>query len=184
MRRFVVVFIVLLVVLWGIRISGFGQEYIVVPFTEVLAWVSAVLMTSFDSDVVAHGIDIQSLSTGFAVRIAPGCDGIEAVIILLSAVIAFPSPWKHKLIGIGIGFVAIQALNLVRIISLFYMGQWSQTMFDWFHLYLWQALIVLDALAVFLIWLRYLPPPDRSGRSGPGPDGPNEASESATAAVA
>jgi hypothetical protein len=30
--------------------------------------------------------------------------------------------------------------------------------FDWFHLYLWQALIVLDALVVFLVWLRYLPP--------------------------
>ena len=52
---------------------------------------------------------------------------------------------------------AIQSLNIVRIISLFYMGQWSQVMFDWFHLYLWQALIVLDALAVWLIWLRYLP---------------------------
>jgi hypothetical protein len=29
--------------------------------------------------------------------------------------------------------------------------------FDWFHLYLWQALIVLDALVVFLLWLRWLP---------------------------
>ena len=89
--------------------------------------------------------------------IAPGCDGIEAVIILVAAVLAFPSPWLHKLVGIAIGFVAIQALNLVWIISLFYMGQWSQVAFDWFHLYLWQALIVLDALAVWLIWLRYLP---------------------------
>ena len=54
-------------------------------------------------------------------------------------------------------FLAIQALNLVRIISLFYLGQWNRVWFDWFHLYLWQALIVLDALVAFLIWLRYLP---------------------------
>ena len=60
-------------------------------------------------------------------------------------------------ICIGIGFLAIQGLNLVRIISLFYLGQWNRMWFDWFHLYLWQALIVLDALAVWLIWLRYLP---------------------------
>jgi len=45
----------------------------------------------------------------------------------------------------------------VRIISLFYLGQWDRTWFDWFHLYLWQALIVLDALVVFLLWLRWLP---------------------------
>ena len=56
-----------------------------------------------------------------------------------------------------IGFFAIQLLNLVRIISLFYLGQWNQTAFDWFHLYLWQALIILDALVVWLIWLRTLP---------------------------
>ena len=42
----------------------------------------------------------------------------------------------------------------MRIISLFYLGQWNQVWFDWFHLYLWQALIVLDALVAFLIWLR------------------------------
>jgi exosortase/archaeosortase family protein len=45
----------------------------------------------------------------------------------------------------------------VRIISLFYLGQWNRMWFDWFHLYLWQALIVLDALVVFLLWLRWLP---------------------------
>ena len=111
----------------------------------------------FDSTVASEGVIIRSMTNGFAVAIAPGCDGIEAVIILIAAVVAFPSPWKHKLVGIGIGFLAIQGLNLVRIISLFYLGQWSKVAFDWFHLYLWQALIVLDALAVWLIWLRYLP---------------------------
>jgi exosortase/archaeosortase family protein len=66
--------------------------------------------------------------------------------------------------GIGVGFAAIQVLNLVRIISLFYLGQWNRVWFDWFHLYLWQALIVLDALVAFLVWLRYLPR-DRAGLS-------------------
>ena len=48
-------------------------------------------------------------------------------------------------------------MNLLRIISLFYLGQWSETLFDWAHLYIWQALIMLDALIVFLVWIRYLP---------------------------
>ena len=162
MLRFFVLFMVLLVGLFGLRITDFMHDWVTEPFTGVLAKISAFLIQLFDDDVISHGIIIQSQSNGFAVAIAPGCDGIEAVIILVSAIMAFPSPWKHKLIGIGIGFLAIQALNLVRIISLFYMGQWDRNWFDWFHLYLWQALIIIDALAVWLIWLRYLP-----RRSGP-----------------
>ena len=80
-----------------------------------------------------------------------------SVLILVSAVLAFPAPWKHKAIGIGLGFVAIQALNLVRIISLYYLQRWNSVWFEWFHLYLWQALIILDALVFWLIWLRWLP---------------------------
>jgi exosortase H (IPTLxxWG-CTERM-specific) len=79
------------------------------------------------------------------------------MIILFAAIFAFPAPLKNKLIGFTIGFFAIQGLNLVRIVSLFYLGQWNQVAFEWFHLYLWQALIILDALVVWLIWLRTLP---------------------------
>ena len=155
MFRFFFLFMTLLVGLFTLRITT--TEYISVPFTAVLAKVSSWIIMAFDSQVASEGVIIRSLTNGFAVQIAPGCDGIEAVIILVSAILAFPAPWKHKFVGIGIGFFAIQGLNLVRIISLFYLGQWNRTWFEWFHLYLWQALIVLDALAVWLIWLRYLP---------------------------
>jgi hypothetical protein len=40
--------------------------------------------------------------------------------------------------------------------------------FDWFHHYLWQALIILDALVVWLIWLRWLPRPGATPRDGTG----------------
>jgi exosortase/archaeosortase family protein len=58
--------------------------------------------------------------------------------------------------------LAIQLLNAVRIISLFYLLQWDKNWFEWFHLYVWQALIILDALVVWLIWLRYLPKKPKS----------------------
>ena len=94
---------------------------------------------------------------GFAISIERGCNGVEAVIILVSAMLAFPAPWKNRLAGIGLGFVAIQVLNLVRIISLFYLGQWNIDVFEWAHLYVWQALIMLDVLIVWLLWVRTLP---------------------------
>jgi exosortase H (IPTLxxWG-CTERM-specific) len=75
---------------------------------------------------------------------------------------AFPSGWKHKLIGLGAGFVAIQVLNVLRVISLFYLGQWNMDIFNFAHTYLWQALIMLDVLAVWLIWIRALAPKTES----------------------
>lgn len=158
MIRFVLLFLILLPGLFGLYVLNPIEHHIVDPFTTSLAHVSAFITHFFDGRVEAHGKQLMNAATGYAVTIERGCNGVEAVIILVAAILAFPSPWKNKWIGLGIGFVAIQALNLVRIISLFYLGQWNQTWFEWFHLYLWQALIIIDALVVFLIWLRYLPP--------------------------
>lgn len=152
---------VMLTVLFGIEILGVVQETVILPFTGLLAKISVTIVSAFDDQVHAYGKIIRSLENGFAVEIQPGCNGVEAVIILFAAIFAFPAPFKHKLVGFGIGFFAIQGLNLVRIISLFYLGQWNMTAFKWFHLYLWQALIILDALVVWLIWLRYLPAPNK-----------------------
>ena len=55
------------------------------------------------------------------------------------------------------GILAVQGLNVVRVISLFYLGQWNYQVFEWAHLYVWQALIMLDVLVVWLIWVRTLP---------------------------
>jgi len=155
--RFVVLFAVCLLALFGLEILNVAQENVILPFTAGVAHVSVWLIGLFDHSVIAHDNEILHANGG-GIRIVAGCNGVEAVIILVSAVLAFPSPWKHKLIGIAIGFFAIESLNLVRIISLFYLHDWNQVWFDWFHHYLWQALIILDALVFWLIWLRYLPP--------------------------
>ncbi len=166
MFRFFVIFMVLLLGLFTVEVLQPVQDYVIIPFTAALAHISSWLVKLFDADVIATGKILRSMSNGFAVEIQPGCNGVEAVIILFSAIFAFPAPLKHKLLGFVIGSFAIQALNLVRIISLFYLGQWSMAWFGFFHLYLWQALIILDALVVWLIWLRTLPP-----RNGPGTGG-------------
>jgi exosortase H (IPTLxxWG-CTERM-specific) len=159
MLRFILLFLLYLAILFALELLRPVDAHVILPFTAAIAKISVGLVGLFDSHAVAFGKVLQSTSNGFAISIERGCNGVEAVIILVAAMLAFPAPWKHRLIGIGLGFLAIQALNLVRIISLFYLGQWNRVWFDWFHLYVWQALIVLDALIAFLIWLRYLPRP-------------------------
>lgn len=168
MFRFLLLFLLCLASLFVLELLQPVERHVIEPFTAAIAQVCVWIVGAFDPNAIAHGKILQSTSTDFAISIERGCNGIEAVIILVSAMLAFPAPWKHRLLGIGLGFVAIQAVNLVRIISLFYLGQWNRMWFDWFHLYLWQALIVLDALVVFLIWLRWLPRGEAAAPPSPG----------------
>ncbi len=154
MWRFIALFLIVLGALFGIEMLNPVQTAVIHPWTSFLAWFSAQLMTVFDADVLSYGRVLQSQSTGFGVSIEAGCNGIEAVIILIAGMVAFPSSMKLKLIGIAVGCIAVQAVNVIRVISLYYLGKWDQAVFEFAHLYLWQALIMLDVLVVWLLWIR------------------------------
>ncbi|MCB1979433.1 MAG: exosortase H [Burkholderiaceae bacterium] len=156
MVRFLGIFGVSLLVLFRIDMLDSVQRTVIAPWSDWLAVVSGLLMTPFDSDVMHSGRLLYSKSTGFAVSIEAGCNGIEAAIVLLAGVLAFPATWAQKAWGFIAGFGTIQVANLLRIISLYYLGRWNMEWFEFAHLYLWQALIMLDVLVVWLLWIRWV----------------------------
>ena len=137
------------------------QQAIVDPWTGIVAKASAIVVHMFDPSVISYGRVLQSAQTGFGVSIEPGCNGVEATIVLVAAMLAFPSSWKMKAWGIGLGFIAVQFVNLLRVVSLFFIGQWNLEVFEFAHLYMWQALIMLDVLVVWLLWMRVVARQDR-----------------------
>jgi exosortase H (IPTLxxWG-CTERM-specific) len=158
MRRFLVAFIALLVVSFGLELTPWAQSWLVTPWTSTVARMSGSLMRMFDASVTTSGNVIGSSAGSFAVAIEAGCNGVEATLVLVAAMLAFPATWPHRLAGIVAGVAAVQALNIVRVVSLFYLGQWNYDVFEWAHLYAWQALIMLDVLIVWVIWVRMAPP--------------------------
>jgi exosortase H (IPTLxxWG-CTERM-specific) len=157
MLRFFILFVATLALLFGLELTPWAQDWFVVPWTNALAAISTGIVTLFDGSVMATGKVIRSTTNGFAVSIEAGCNGVEATLVLLAAMLAFPAPWKHKAVGLFLGILAVQLLNVLRVISLFYLGQWNYDVFEWAHLYVWQALIMLDVLVVWLIWVRRVP---------------------------
>jgi len=156
LTRFLILFPALVMALFALELLPWGQTWLVRPWTAFIADLSALVLRALGDGVLAQGNLIWSAATGFGITIEAGCNGIEAAIILLAAVLATPATWRQRLIGLALGLTTVQALNILRIISLFYLGQWNRTAFDWAHLYVWQALIMLDVLLVFLLWLRLL----------------------------
>ena len=141
MLKFLFIFIACLMVLFTIELLNPVQAAVIQPFTAVLAWVAASVVLPFDDTVISSGRVLRDSVSGFAVSLEAGCNGVEASMVLL-------------------GFLAIQLLNILRIVSLFYLGQWNYDVFEWTHLYLWPVLIMLDVLLVFALYLRWLSRPD------------------------
>jgi exosortase H (IPTLxxWG-CTERM-specific) len=130
--------------------TGFIQ-----PFSHGLAVISAAAVNLFGGNAATQGAILSLVENGGGVEIANGCNAIEASILLAAAILAFPARLGHRLLGATVGFVLLQAVNLLRIISLLYLERYAQGWFDFFHLYLWDGLIMLDGLLIFLLWHRW-----------------------------
>ncbi len=110
------------------------------------------LLSLSGSDVVIAGIRISS--ERFIVDVAPSCTGLVPVLLFICAVLAYPSRWSAKLAGILPGAACLFALNMMRIVSLFYTGVYFRRYYEVAHLVLWQTLLLLGAILLWLVWAR------------------------------
>ena len=90
---------------------------------------------------------------GFGVRIIAECTGIFEALIFLAAVLAYPTTWAKRAIGIGLGVPLLYAFNLLRILVLLVVGRHWHDIFDFMHLYFWQATLILMITSVWLLWI-------------------------------
>ncbi len=128
------------------------NDHVIVPFTARIVTVSTALLRVLGEPARSVGTQIQS--PGFAVDVKNGCNGVEAMLILVAAVLAFPASWGKRLAGIAVGVAVIQVLNLVRVVSLFWLGVHRRGVFEMFHTAVWQTILILVAVGLFLLWSR------------------------------
>ena len=72
------------------------------------------------------------------------------------AVLVFPSAvsLRCRLTPMLLGTLLLLAINLVRIVSLYYTGVYFPSAFETVHIDVWQTLFVFLPLVFWLIWLR------------------------------
>ena len=132
-------------------------------FSQALVTFSHALIRACGGKATAAGAILRAPS-GFGIEMRDGCNAINVTILLWAAVLAFPAKWKMKLAGLAAGSLVIQAVNVIRFITLFYIGQYSAMWFDFAHGYLWESLIVLDTMVIFWLWV------SRVSRAGNAPN--------------
>lgn len=153
--RYLAVFLLITVALFSVLATQWADDAFVTPFTSALVDACAFLIGIFDHRVVADGAILRFTDGRGAVEVQAGCNAVEVCALLTAAIVAFPGKLRYGLIGAAAGIVALQAINLLRIISLLYLSRGSQEVFDFFHQYVWDAMIGLEGLLIFFFWTRW-----------------------------
>lgn len=122
-------------------------------YSRMIVSFTALLLKPFGivRDISGSIIELK----GIALNVAFGCNGLEAFLIYTVAVLSFPAEAKKKLYGIGMGFLILQILNVLRIVGLGLSAVYLEQYFDFLHTYVAQGIMIAIALALFLIWISY-----------------------------
>jgi exosortase H (IPTLxxWG-CTERM-specific) len=147
---FLLLFLVLLAGGFTVISINWVNDHAVEPFTAGVAQASGAMLNVLGQNVTLKGTVMQS--PRFAVNIRNGCNGIEAMLIFLAAVLAFPAPWRSRLIGLALGILAIQVVNLVRVVALFLTGVYFPRIFDSSHTVIWQTIVILFGVLLWIFW--------------------------------
>ncbi len=139
------------------------DRHVVTPFTAAITAVSAGALRLFGEPVTRIGTMIQG--PHLTIDVKNGCNGLEAMVFVAAAIVAFHAPPRMRLIGVAIAFLGIQVLNIIRIVSLFLLGSYHRRLFDMFHLAVWQSLIFGAAVLMFFVWTTRVQRDDVAARS-------------------
>jgi archaeosortase B (VPXXXP-CTERM-specific) len=150
--KFCVIFLGLLIILT----STF--PFLSDAFNPQLTWLMVVT-----ADVTGFFLNLLGLSTrvsgrivsmpNFAIEVVGECTGLYEMLIFLAAMIAYPAGWKKKLIGAGLGIPLLYVINVVRMIFITVVGNWSPQTFDFMHMYFWQVAMILIIVSVWVLWI-------------------------------
>jgi exosortase/archaeosortase family protein len=120
-----------------------------------LAWLTVTTLHALRVEAAQAG-DVVS-GSGFAMQIAPICDGLDLAVILGLAILLSPAPWRLRVVGLGVALILTQLFNLGRLVCMFLVGVHLHEYFDLFHHVLWQAVAILFCVGLYATWLSRTP---------------------------
>ncbi len=124
------------------------------PVLALTAGGTGWLVNLFGGDVEVQGVNL--VSKDFTMDIVGECTGLIPAIIFLCALVAYPDRPISKLVGGALGTVIMLVLNFVRTTSLFYIGSAFPGFLDVAHYLIWQSLMILAAIFLWLFWVERL----------------------------
>ncbi|MBA7557134.1 hypothetical protein ES705_49868 [subsurface metagenome] len=125
---------------------------VMVQLRNVTALILGSIFSLTGAEVVVNGAMVSI--NGFGLEIIDECTAVFSSIVYCSCVLAYPTTLKNKGLGIAFGVPSLYAINVLRLIVLALVGISYPGMFEFVHVYLWQASFIIFVVVIFLVWLR------------------------------
>lgn len=130
-----------------------AQEDWLTGYLAAYAQMAGALLWLLDQGVAVSGTFIHGR---FPLQIVRNCDAAEINILFASAVLAFPTPFKRRMLPLAAGVSSLVAANVLRICSLYFVGVHAPGWFKVAHEEIWPLLLVVFAALVFLRSAQYM----------------------------
>ncbi|CEN56266.1 hypothetical protein [Candidatus Methylopumilus turicensis] len=104
--------------------------------------------------IEASALGNQILAPGGGLVIKIGCEGVEALFILIAGLLSVAIGWRAKLSGIILGLVLIYTVNELRILLLFYAFRADKALFQLLHGTIAPLALITIAGLFYHYWLQ------------------------------
>jgi len=150
--RFVLKFSILMGLFYGLLATTYCDRMLY-SYLEANAWLSNAILRGLGQPTHVSEVTIQSPQ--FAIAIRRGCDAVEPTWLFCAAVLSFKAPLARKLLGILAGIVLLQVLNVVRIVTLYWIGLHLPDIFNSAHMEIWPTVFIIVAIVLFIGWIEW-----------------------------
>jgi exosortase/archaeosortase family protein len=146
-------FLVLLTVFEVVFLTYLSPNAYFDAYLRAYASLAGWLLELLGDDVVVRGQRI--IGSGVSIEVRRGCDAYQPLALFCANVLAFPAPWRRRCVGLSLGILALLALNLGRIISLYWLDDRDSAWFHSAHTTIWPVAFIVSALVLWLVWARW-----------------------------
>jgi exosortase/archaeosortase family protein len=136
---------------WQALRGGAFESFVIHTCTVVPAtWVANHLTPGLGARAAGFSI----LAPGGGLNVLNGCEGLEALFVLMASFLIAPAPWRSRALGLSVGALVVFVANQARILMLFYAFRDQRPLFDPLHGLVTPLFVILVVASYFYAWLR------------------------------
>lgn len=130
----------------GVWIERLWVEGLTVP-------VATLVLNALNSDLNATAEGSRIIAPGGGLNILQGCDGIDAVFILIAGFAAVSMGFQRRMAGMLMGLLFVFVLNQLRILALFTAFRNDRQLFNFLHTSALPLMLVVLTALFFHYWI-------------------------------
>lgn len=147
-----------LLILGGLNLLYYAEKKLALgiwdqPYTQLVTWTAgrvAALVLPYPIRSGGIAIEAEGRTT---VVIVSGCNGLEAIFLIMAGVFAYPATWRQRWLGLARYVPALYVLNLVRVVFLVHIAHRHPTLMDISHYQVAQGILIVFVL---FFWIQYI----------------------------